>query len=68
MVVFIIIIISIIYTLTNEIYKILCLAPIERASSPRSMGIGVGTGVGNIRGQAMSQASGSSHSQHSLSR
>ncbi|OAD57584.1 Serine/threonine-protein kinase PAK 1, partial [Eufriesea mexicana] len=44
------------------------VAPIERASSPRSMGIGVGTGVGNIRGQAMSQASGSSHSQHSLSR
>lgn len=43
-------------------------APIERASSPRSMGIGINTGVGNIRGQAMSQASGSSHSQQSLSR
>ncbi|XP_047353222.1 serine/threonine-protein kinase Pak isoform X2 [Vespa velutina] len=42
-------------------------APIERASSPRSMGVTVGTGVGTIRGQAMSQASGSSHSQHSLS-
>lgn len=61
----------IIYTLTNEAQEILCVAPIERASSPRSMvGIGVGTGGGggNIRGQAMSQASGSSHSQHSLSR
>lgn len=60
----------VIYTLTNEAQEILCVAPIERASSPRSMvGIGVGTGGGgNIRGQAMSQASGSSHSQHSLSR
>lgn len=60
----------VIYTLTNEAQEILCAAPIERASSPRSMvGIGVGTGGGgNIRGQAMSQASGSSHSQHSLSR
>lgn len=60
----------VIYTLTNEAQEILCAAPIERASSPRSMvGISVGTGGGgNIRGQAMSQASGSSHSQHSLSR
>ncbi|XP_057327586.1 serine/threonine-protein kinase Pak isoform X2 [Microplitis mediator] len=40
----------------------------ERASSPRSMGTGISIGIGNVRGQAMSQASGSSHSQQSLSR
>ncbi|XP_034945887.1 serine/threonine-protein kinase PAK 1 [Chelonus insularis] len=44
------------------------VAPIERASSPRSIGTGINIGIGNIRGQAMSQASGSSHSQQSLSR
>ncbi|XP_046424022.1 serine/threonine-protein kinase Pak isoform X2 [Neodiprion pinetum] len=44
------------------------VAPIERASSPRSLGMGTGINIGTVRGQAMSQASGSSHSQHSLSR
>ncbi|XP_063986937.1 serine/threonine-protein kinase Pak isoform X1 [Diachasmimorpha longicaudata] len=43
-------------------------APVDRASSPRSMGTSVNFGMGNLRGQAMSQASGSSHSQQSLSR
>ncbi|KAK0160378.1 hypothetical protein PV328_007793 [Microctonus aethiopoides] len=49
-------------------YIRLCAAPTDRASSPRSIGMGINIGMGNVRGHAMSQASGSSHSQQSLSR